>query len=384
MSSLTLFSRPLKLNDNEIIYAPLSNTQFDYEYYEPCIVVINLEKEEVTQLVPYPTAFSIKDCNLAYDAERKNLYLLQYEYGYPDNLYKINLDSGKWQLIYERLQENIKIRPTPSSDSCGLFIRNHRIFLIAPIDSVKYQDGYRWYSFDVYTFDETQKNKIQYIGPKETEYYRSDQVFHTLIIPKSNDDTKTEFLILNKHLPISSIKEISLTDCIVKETLNEQSIADDIETSDVFEFDAENGAQAIRGDKILIFNSTSDEGDSFIDIIDLKSRMKIRESYIICPCGGEYHIVLIENVQKEKKLTHHWIRNETKNASLSIPWYISDIVTSYYCNDKIIMIAEKPLMLSIFLWTEIPIDDILDQDQERAQSRKYKWTYSKNQFLTPL
>ena len=391
MSSHALFSsllklncRPLKLNDDEILYASISSTNFHYNYCKPFLVVMNVEKGEVTQLVRYPTGFRLVDCNLAYDAERKNVYLLQHECGGPDNLYKINLDSGKWQLIYEGLQEDIKIHSTPNSDSIGLFIRNHTIFLIAPIDSGNYDDAYRWYSFDVYKFDERQKNKIQYIGPKKSKYYREDKVFHTLIIPKSNDDTKTEFLILNQQLSISSIKEISLTDGIVKETVNEESIAHDVETSYIIEFDAKNGAQAIRGDKILIFNATSDEGDYFINIIDIKSRMKIRQSHISCPCGGDYHAVLIENVQKEKKLTHHWIRNETKNASLSIPWYISDIVTSYYCNDKIIMIAGKPLMISIFLWIEIPIDDILDQDQETAQSKKYKWTYSKNKFLTSI
>ena len=367
----TLWSRPLKLNDNEILYASKRSYTTPCHYL-PLLHVINLEKEEVRELRGYPLGCEILDCNLAYDAKNKMLYLLEYKHGAPENLYKIDLKNEEedWQLIYEGLQTHTRIVPTPNSDSCGLFIRDNTCFLISPsgVSDI--------YTFNVYRFDQEQKDKLEFVKPIKGKYYPLKEVHDSLIIPKSNKNSKTEFLILGKSLFMNSVKLISLNDGTIKETLNEQRVPDDRLRGYLFEFDATNGAHPIRGDMILIFNKVSDKGDEFIDIIDVKSSMNIRPSYVSCPCEGQYDAVIVEDEEKEKKLIHHWIRNETEiTSSPSLPHYLCDIVTSYYCNDKIILIPKIPLRLAFFLWTEIPIDHVLDQDQERAAARKYKWTH---------
>lgn len=373
MISHPVFSRPLKLNNNQILYAPLNRYRSDFESF---LVVINLKKEEVNQIVPYPIGFDLLDCNLAYDREYQNVYLLQHEDDGPQNLYKINLSDTKWTLIYEGLGENTEIVSTPNSDSCALFIRNHHCFLIAPTET---EDLHPFYTFNVYEFDESQRNKIKFIKPTKENYYSLDEIYNTLIIPKSNDNKERECLIMNKPPFRNFVKQISLNDGTIKETLNEQKAPNDRKNGYVFQFDARNGAQAIRGGKIIIFNLVTIDQDHFIDILDIKSPMNITQSCIHRVCRGRYDVVLIENVEREKKLTHQWIRNQILEHMLW-PVYLSDIVTSYYCNDKIIIISKQPTLLSVFLWTQIAIDDILDQDQQTAKSKKYTWTYSMNKW----
>ena len=336
-------------------------------------MVLNLKEEEVIQVIPYPRGFDLLDCNLAYDPKQKNVYLLQHEAEGPENLWKINISEPKWTLMYEGLRDDTEIISTPNSDSCRLVVQNHRCFLIAPSDyTTCHPHQTDSFTFNVYKFDESLQNKIELIKPKEWNRCSSDEVNHALIIPKSHNNTKenTQFLIINKLSFINFVKEIGLNDCTMRQTLDGKKIPNDLK------FNAENGAQAIRGGKILIFKAVDHKRQRFIDILDIKS-IKVTVSHIGCPCIGKYDVILIENEEKEKKLTHGWIRNHDHT---SMPLYLCDIITKFYCNDKILIIHKVPLQLSMFLWTEIPIDDVLDQDRKRARNRKYKWTSSINKW----
>ena len=275
----------------------------------------------VKQYIKYPIEFT-KGGPILFDAtyrkKTRDIFILDF-FG---DVYKINIDSLKWEKICHVNMGSYSCRPRPSKNR--IFIRNNTCHIIAAVNKNKLPDT-DTECYKIWEINEKTKQSKEICCSKS---YSSSQdpwntpPITTVLLNKSNDvviiceGTISKYMQLLKFCTSNgSIQNIKLNDS-VKLIMT--------------------GHVVLRDNKIILFEKNDANNEPWINIVDLKKGTITKSLLLACDaCMYPIHPVLIENITREELLVHGYCNQNNYTIPLPIKQLIT---TNFYADESILFI----------------------------------------------
>ena len=348
----------------------LATNTFLYCDVFPYIYQLNIKEHTVRRYIKYPIDLVHESSNLAFDPQTKNIFLLQRdrEHG-PTNLYKINTscnndddnaDKFEWIKLNKEIINKTGIGDGEyMNDPICIFTHKQHLYMVSPCMQRAEENLYRHYPLNLYKFNEpTQEFKNVADSPNYGHY---EECSKTIIAPQTINNTQPSNI---------NVYIIQAEDGTFKKLRTNNGTICDVSTSYQFKTDII-AITPLRDDIILVFNEIEKQGDTFIDIVDLRTQKRFcsKRSGVQAISYQDYWTVLLEDRIKEERFTFRYIHRFEQQQHLnhsallnlgSIPTHIKSLISKFYSDEAILLLYRDNLEGLGFIYSTITVNSILD------------------------